>query len=225
MMHPSIAVFDIDGTLTNSVRPHQIAFEAALRSFNFPALRTQWDTYKDHSDSAIFREAWEEAGLSSELALEALEARYLAEYNAAVLTHSVTEIPGASAFLRRLEQSPDWRVVFATGSLREGAKRKLEVVGVDPSAAVVITASEFQTREDIVSTAVRAAKLRFSVPHPARVVSVGDGIWDLKTAQNLGYEFIGIALGAKAEALGTNGSLVVGNFLDPRVLSAFNLAP
>ena len=38
----SIIVLDIDGTLTDSVRPHQIAFEQALRSFPFPALSTDW---------------------------------------------------------------------------------------------------------------------------------------------------------------------------------------
>lgn len=225
MTPTSIAVFDIDGTLTDSVRPHQIAFEAALRSFEFPALRTQWDTYKHHSDSAIFREAWHEAGFSSEVAIEVLEARYLAEYETAVLNHRVVEIPGASAFLRRLEESLAWQVVFATGSLRGGAKRKLEVVGVDPSTAVVVTASEFQTREEIVSKAVSSGQLRFGLDRPARIVSIGDGLWDLKTAQNLGYEFIGVALGAKAEALGKDGSLVVGNFLDPKLFSAFSLTP
>lgn len=37
-----IAVFDIDGTLTDSVALHQVAFLEAVASFVFPHLDTDW---------------------------------------------------------------------------------------------------------------------------------------------------------------------------------------
>ena len=55
-MKTSIAVFDIDGTLTDSVALHQAAFAEALQTFGFPALEMDWPNYQHHSDSAIFLE-------------------------------------------------------------------------------------------------------------------------------------------------------------------------
>lgn len=80
----SIVVFDIDGSLTDSVAPHQVAFEAALCSYPFPALRTEWASYKHHSDSAIFREAWEEAQFDGNPGMKGIEARFRSAFDEAI---------------------------------------------------------------------------------------------------------------------------------------------
>ncbi|BCQ37389.1 MULTISPECIES: HAD family hydrolase [Erwinia] len=208
----SIIVLDIDGTLTDSVRPHQIAFEQALRSFPFPALSTDWGQYQHHSDSGIFYEAWELAGFNGKPDLIQLEEQYRLAYDQVLAQHPVTPVAGASAFIASLSQT--WGIVFATGSLRSGALHKLSVIGIDPDDFILITASEFHTREEIVQQAVQAGSLRYQIRQPQRVISIGDGIWDLKTARNLGYEFLGIGEGTKAEQLRTSGATVYADFND-----------
>ena len=48
------------------------------------------------------------------------------------------------------------------------------------------------TRENIVKSAIEKAKNYFQVTTFEHIISVGDGIWDLKTARNLGIHFLGI---------------------------------
>jgi phosphoglycolate phosphatase-like HAD superfamily hydrolase len=115
--------------------------------------------------------------------------------------------------------------VFATGSLRHGALRKLAAIGVDGNASVLVTASEFVTREDIVSQAIEQGKARYGVKCVERIVSFGDGLWDLKTARTLGYEFIGIGDGEKARRLVEAGAPVFRDFIQACSLNAGRLIP
>ena len=48
---------------------------------------------------------------------------------------------------------------------------------------------------------------------PDRIVSVGDGMWDLLTAKNLDVEFIGIGSDAKEKALTEAGARVVVDYV------------
>ena len=208
---PNIAVFDIDGTLTDSVRAHQTAFEAALHDFSFPALRTDWGSYRHHSDSAILAEAWAEADREGAADLARLEESYARHYRAAITDEPFEEIPGTRAFLEHLREG-GWLLAFATGSLRSGAMHKLEVAGVDGEREVLVTASEFETREQIVGQAVELACKMAGGTAPGRVLPIGDGIWDLKTAKNLGYEFLGIGFTGKGRALEELGGQVYHDF-------------
>jgi phosphoglycolate phosphatase-like HAD superfamily hydrolase len=47
------------------------------------------------------------------------------------------------------------------------------------------------------------------------VVYVGDAVWDVKAARNLGYRFVGIGSGANAERLRREGARrVLADYLD-----------
>lgn len=206
-----IVVFDIDGTLTDSIPQHQIAFERALRQFNFPALRTDWGNYRHHTDSAIFSEAWEEAKFADSPNLAALEAHYRRELDDQLAKKPLLEIAGAASFIQWLKQH-GWAVAYATGSLRYGAEKKLAALDIDARDAILVTASEYQTREDLLINAIKLASEQSSLPAGQKVISVGDGLWDLKTAQNLQLAFIGIGEGPKAGLLTDLGAEVFADF-------------
>lgn len=200
MQKTAIAVFDIDGTLTDSIPQHQEAFEAALRHFGFPALRTDWAAYRHHTDSGIFAEAWDEAGFAGAPDLAGLEARFAPRFAAAVARRPIAEITGAAALLRALEGSR-WAVAFATGSLAGAAHTKLAAVGRAPAPGELVTASEHESREAIVAQAIENARQRHGIGGAAPVVSVGDGVWDAKTARALGVAFLGVGAGEGAARL------------------------
>jgi phosphoglycolate phosphatase-like HAD superfamily hydrolase len=80
--------------------------------------------------------------------------------------------------------------------------------------AMMVSASEYETREEIVSNAITLAKKEYGLSDEVSIVSVGDGVWDLKTAQVLGLDFIGIGEGKKAEALRSLGARVAKDFSD-----------
>jgi len=183
----------------------------ALRSFGFPILRTDWASYRHHSDSAILQEAWDDAGLSGVANMAHLEAEYRAAFDAEVIRNPIQEISGSTAFLAELDQT-EWVACFATGSLRYGALRKLEILGVAVDIDLFVTASEHQTRENIVGAAIDRAVQKHAISRPNRVLSIGDGLWDLLTAQSLGIEFLGIGVGLKAELLLSRGARVTPDF-------------
>ena len=56
----------------------------------------------------------------------------------------------------------------------------------------------------MVLDAIERAKAYYNISKFDEIISVGDGIWDLKTAQNLDLNFIGIGLKNK-ELLLQNG--------------------
>jgi len=208
-----IVIFDIDGTLTDSVEQHQRAFEIALRTFSFPNLRTNWGDYTHHTDSAIFEEAWEEAHYESRPDLSELEYQYRCALEHEIASRPFTEITGAAVFLQWLKDH-SWSVVFATGSLRFGAVKKLAAVGVDAEKVDLVTASEFRTREEIVREAIRLGSKKFPAAHKHSVISIGDGLWDLKAANNLNLPFIGIGRDAKAKVLTDLGAPVFDDFIN-----------
>lgn len=208
---PGIVIFDIDGTLTDSVVQHQRAFERALRTFSFPALRTDWSNYTHHTDSAIFEQAWEEAHFEGRADLSELEFQYERALEHETALKPVTEIIGSTMFLKWLREQ-SWVVVFATGSLRFGAVKKLAVVGVDADKVILVTASEFITREDILREAINLGSKHLPGGIAQSIVSIGDGLWDLKTAKNLNLQFIGIGCDAKAKLLSDLGAPVFNDF-------------
>ena len=142
--------------------------------------------------------------------LDQLNGRYRTAFDAATTNDPIKLIAGAREFLDNVTGS--FHVVFATGSLAYGAMIKLSLLERSMDNSAVVTASEFQTREDIVEQAVRRGCKAVNLRSPNRIISIGDGVWDLKTADNLGYEFIGIGDGAKAVALKDMGARVFVDF-------------
>jgi len=211
MSNKSVIVLDIDGTLTDSVGQHQAAFKQAISSFPFENLDTNWGGYRHHTDTGIFTEAWARGGMKDVPPFGELESRYEQAYDAVTRQSQVTEIDGARKFLDTV--SDQWIVVFATGSLAYGARHKLSVLGVSAADHVVVTASEYHTREELVEKAVQRGCDLHDVSQPQKVLSIGDGIWDLKTAEHLGYDFLGIGTGPKADQLRDLAAVVYDDFV------------
>lgn len=200
-----LVVFDIDGTLTDSVAQHQSAFETALRGFDFPDLNTDWASYRHHTDSGIFAEAWNKGGFDGTPDQQGLEALFCAAFDATLMNWPMKEIAGASALMDRLTETAV-PFGFATGSLRHGALRKLSILDASVSDRPLTTASEYETREAIVGKSITAIRAASGAAPGARIVSIGDGLWDLKTARALGLDFIGIGTGPKADQLRAEGA-------------------
>lgn len=214
----SIAVFDIDGTLTDSVALHQRAFKSSMRRFDFPALNTDWSSYRHHSDTGIFEEAWLSGGMAGSADFVRLETLFAADFDRELLGTPIAEIAGARGFVEGL-RAEGWLPVFATGSLRHGAIAKLAALGVDYDRDLLVTASEFRTREDIVGAAIARGREKHGLA-PERIVSIGDGLWDFHTAKALDLEFVGIGAGPKADALRALGARVFNDFASwPAILA------
>ena len=85
---------------------------------------------------------------------------------------------------------------------------------MDAEKVDLVTASEFRTREEIVREAIRLGSKKFPAAHKHSVISIGDGLWDLKAANNLNLPFIGIGRDAKAKVLTDLGAPVFDDFIN-----------
>ncbi|MDT7832355.1 HAD family hydrolase [Flavobacteriaceae bacterium S356] len=191
MQKKKLVVFDIDDTLTKSEDQHQTAYVNTMRHFGIHDIDQNWKNYVHHTDSYILKENYErnlpqKFDFSFILKFEnkmTLEIQKLAK---------TTEIKGAKKAVRYFMDHTDYAVCFATGSLLEPACLKLAQAGIPFVPELVVGSNNVFEREAIVKRAIESAKSFYKVDIFEQIISVGDGIWDLKTARNLNIHFIGI---------------------------------
>jgi phosphoglycolate phosphatase-like HAD superfamily hydrolase len=202
MKKENLLVFDIDGTLLDSENVHQTGFVNALHAIGVEFVNTYWESYTHLTDSFIAKENYEtdvNRGFSPYM-LELFENQFLDQ----IKNCNVTQIAGANAFLQRILKETNYAICFATGSLLKPALLKLDRAEIEYNQTVLETSNNYFTREEIVNSAIAKAKTYHNVSTFKRVISLGDGVWDVKTAQNLGIEFIGIGEGNQ-EKLASHG--------------------
>ena len=207
MEKQNLIVFDIDGTLADSVKIHQKAFTEMLYEIGVNSINSEFKTFKHHTDSFIAKEIYEsnkgnvfskskiiefENGLTEKISVEKIE-----------------EIKGARELINHIANNTDFGICYATGSLLRPAKHKLKSIKVDYSEELLIASDKIYSREDIVLTAIDRAKEFYNVVKFDRIISVGDGLWDLLTAKNLNLEFIGIGLKNKKVLIENGAKLVL----------------
>lgn len=185
-----LIVFDIDGTLANSVALHQAAFTAALYKMGVESIDSNFKAYKHHTDSYIAKVIYENdrKEIFSASKIEVFES-LLTDL---ILKSKIDEIAGAKKLVEYLENQTDYAVCYATGSLRKPAIYKLNSIGVSYNEKQLVAANHLHERETIVQTAINQAQQFYQVEKFERIISFGDGLWDLMTANNLNIEFVGI---------------------------------
>ncbi len=193
MKKDCILVLDIDGTLTDSVPMHQEALLGAMQALGLARLNTDWGSYPHHTDTGIFAHAMAENGvetLSSDKAAN-FERDLDARFATLLAERGLREVPGARALVLAAAQTR-WGVVFATGGIRSVSQRKLRAVGIDFAEETLLTSSEHASRRNLVEAAVSRAMHVYGIPNPQAVTSIGDGLWDLRVAGELGIGFVGV---------------------------------
>ncbi len=189
-MKKSLIVFDIDGTLTDSVKIHQKAFVEALYELGVKNIDSNFGAYQHHTDSYIAKVIYEndlkETFTESKLAaFESILAKKIESY-------TISEIRGAKKTIEYLESETEFSICYATGSLLKPAEYKLNAIGINYAKEVLIASNKLLERENIVSKAIENAFIFYKIDRFERIIAVGDGIWDLKTAKKLNLEFIGV---------------------------------
>ncbi len=217
-----LAVFDVDGTLTRTYDDDIEAFTGAVRqAFGFEGVSDDWSGYRHVTDSGILDELLRDrlGRAATPADLSAAEASYGALYGAMVAARGVRAVPGAPAFVRRLLAEGEWAVAAATGAWRTPAELRLREADIPIDPACIATSSEHMARRDIVELAIARAAVHWGLAEGpdgfARVVLLGDGLWDVKTARALGFPFIGVGQGAAAARLEAAGAgYIAADFTD-----------
>jgi phosphoglycolate phosphatase-like HAD superfamily hydrolase len=215
-----LAIFDIDGTLTVTDRVDDICFVQALAdAHGITGVSTHWAEYPHTTDSAItshiFQERFNRAPEEAELVKFKSHFVGLLEDYRAKDSSLFGEIAGASSMLRRLNQEPEWRVAIASGGWRVSATLKLKTAGIEVNDYPAAFADDGLSREEILQTAVMKAQTLYRRNNFDRVVSVGDGLWDVRSARQLRFPFLGRGSGEGGDKLRRAGAThVIKDFSD-----------
>lgn len=194
MHKKNLIVFDIDDTLTKSGFQHQLAYVNAMKELGITKINQDWKTYKHHTDSYILKKNYEN-NFEDSFNLSFIKDFEVKMTTAMLLLKKVEEIKGARAIVDFFMNQTNYGVAFATGSILQLAFIKLNQAEIKFTEKLVVGSNSIYEREGIVKEAIERAKKYYQVEVFENIISVGDGIWDLKTARNLGVHFIGI--GAK----------------------------
>jgi len=190
-----LAVFDLDGTLTRTMGVDGRCYARACREvLGLARVADDWSAYRHTSDEGIARELCErERGRPAERAeLAELKRRFveLLAGEAARAPELFCEVPGARETLRELPGC-GWAVAVATGAWEVSARLKLEAAAL-PTGLPLATSDGMPERAAIVRAAIGRATALHEVLGFSRVVSVGDAVWDVRTARDLGLPFVGV---------------------------------
>jgi phosphoglycolate phosphatase-like HAD superfamily hydrolase len=191
-----LVVFDIDGTLTDTVMVDDMCFKRAfLKTFNIDISNQQWHTLQNVTDWGITEEIIVRAygRLPLKIEYEIMLNNFLSELLNAQKTdiNLFKEISGAYSFVNYLSTQPNIKVGFATGGWSKTALLKLSAININPKGYPFCNSDMYKSRIEILKSAIMQAQNNYEQEFES-IVYFGDGIWDLKVCQALNINFIGI---------------------------------
>lgn len=189
----NLVIFDIDGTIVDSVKADDQCFIESFKDLhNIDLSQSDWNDFKHVTDSGLTNEIFE-IHLGRKPIDE--EVQTLKNYFYNLLTqysHRITEIPGAKNTLVSLMENPEISIALATGGWRETALFKLSTIGFELGELTLISANEHFDRSEITRLAIEESLAMAKLDKFDTVTYIGDGLWDFKTANKLGINFIGV---------------------------------
>ncbi len=172
-------LFDLDGTLVDSVYQHVLAWQQALHAAGIEL--SVWRIHRRIGMSGglftemLLREV--KAEITPDL-LETLQRRHAEAY--ASLVQWVRPLPGAKELLAYLTRARiPWAI--ATSGRMGSAKYNLQALGIDPAQTVVITRDDVRHAKPDPDLFLAAAERLGVDIHSAAIV--GDSIWDILAAR------------------------------------------
>ena len=183
-------LFDLDGTLVDSVYQHVLAWREALEAEGIELA--VWRIHRRIGMSggllvnALLRETGAEV---SPAQAERMQRNHAAAY--ARLSQQVRPLPGAVALLRYLTERGVPHAIATSGHL-ETARPNIEMLNASPTMPI-ITRNDVRYAKPDPDLFVAAAQ-RLGVDISASVV-VGDSVWDLLAAQRARALGVGLLSG------------------------------
>ena len=208
-----VFILDLDGTLMPSHELDNECYWRAVDAVYGPGVGTQGVGHFEHVTDAGILGQWVEERTGcrptdSDTAQVKNGFLDLLRHEAKIRPSAFKATPGVEAWLEAINANPDVTAGIATGGWAHTARFKLEISSLCrfelPLAscddAVSRTAIMRQAQTMICSKDARGAD---------RITYVGDSPWDAICAARLGWEFIGIATGKRAELLFEAGAVTV----------------
>lgn len=218
MLHfarPAAVVFDLDGTLVDTVRARIDAWNAAFDEFDIPVARSTLEPMIGMDGRRLATEvAAAEGAPLDEASAEAVDRRAGTLFDAR--NRDPRPLPGARDVLKRLDAA---KVIWAiaTSSRAEQVVASVAALRLDQDPRIVDGSSVERAKPapDLLLLAARQLGAK-----PEECWYVGDSTWDMRAAVSARMAAIGVLAGAAVGdgALRTAGATAVLRTLDQLVL-------
>jgi HAD superfamily hydrolase (TIGR01509 family) len=201
---PAALIFDLDGTLVDTVETRITAWLRTFDEYGLPAERGHVAKLIGSDGKRLARVVAEAAGRAIDAGLaEEIDRRSGEIYS--LLNTDPRPLPGAPELLQALDDV-GLRWAIATSSRPEQVGRSIESLNL-PRPPTVIDGSRVEHAKPAPDLLFFAAKELGA--EPSRAWYVGDSIWDMQAAKAAGMPAIGVVSGsATAEELDTAGAML-----------------
>lgn len=200
-------IFDIDGTLLNSVEIDDAAFIQTYQNlYNIDLGKADWTTFPHVTDwgltNTIFEQHFHRLPSDEELARIKAHFLHLIREKTMQYPSKMTEIPGAIAFVNRLKKEA-YSIGIATGGWEETARFKLNHIGLNIDGIAFANSNHHYIRKVITEYAIQLVHGTQNIDNQS-IIYFGDGKWDLLTCREMKINFVGVDYfdNGKLKALG-----------------------
>jgi HAD superfamily hydrolase (TIGR01509 family) len=188
---PAALIFDLDGTLVDTVQTRIAAWLRTFEEFGIPADRRQVAQLIGSDGRRLARVVADAAGRAIDAALaEEIDRRAGEVYSE--LNTDPRPLPGARELLQALD-AMGLRWAIATSSRPEQVGKSIESLNL-PRPPKIIDGSRVEHAKpapDLLLVAARELGIE-----PSHAWYVGDSIWDMQAARAAGMPAIGVASGS-----------------------------
>jgi phosphoglycolate phosphatase len=211
-LRPTVLLFDVDGTLVTTGGAGRRAIERAFAAAHGRPDACNHFRMDGMTDRAIVRSGLAAIGRpTTDAEIDGVLSRYVAELRDEVRRADDARYRLHAGMREALDAArglPDLALGLGTGNIQEGARVKLERVGVYDRFAFGGFGSDHEDRPTLIRIgAERGATRLGKTLADCRVVVVGDTPKDVAAAQSFGAESLGVGTGSfTAEQLLASGA-------------------
>ncbi len=212
-MNPTVLLFDIDGTLVSTGGAGRRAIDQAFEREHGRADACARIRFDGMTDRAILRLGLEAIAVEpTEPRIDALIAAYVQalEEQVKVTPDQRYVVHAGMREAVQRAQGTGAALGLGTGNVREGARLKLERVGLWAPFGFGGFGDDHELRPELIRIGAERGAAQLGVPRQqARVVVIGDTPKDVAAALAIGAQCVAVATGAfSVEALATSGATV-----------------
>lgn len=188
-----LILFDIDGTLVDSVKTDDACFKVTYKNlYGIDLKEANWNNFKHVTDLGLTIEIFDKwlNKMPSKQEILDIKSEFYNLLNSK--TKELIEIKGAISFINHISKKPNFQIAFATGGWKETALLKCKSLGLDLNPFILKSSNNHFNRGVIIEQAIASALENNNFNKFESITYFGDGLWDLKTTTVLGVDFIGV---------------------------------
>lgn len=205
-----LVVFDIDGTLTRTNHIDAWCFARAFEAAGLSAEDEDWTGCRNVTDNGITEHIFQQQRGRSPSPEEVQQLRHavveLLQTAAREQPQAFLQVPGADVAVKELGGGSEWAVSVASGCWQPSGRLKLAQAGLQMDKVPAAFADDGVMRIDVVASAIAQARAHYGQEEFDRIVSIGDGVWDIAVARQLKLPFIGIHGHGRSDGLRESGA-------------------